>query len=258
MYAMTAAHKTLPLPSYARVRNPANGRSVIVRVNDRGPFHDGRVIDLSYTAALKLDLLRGVAPVEIERITNEDIRTGAWRGGEPARLAQAGPAAGADGIAVAGLPGPAGASPSQEVAASSLAAQAVAVPAALTAQVADRSRFADMEIAPLPPLAPAAAPAGPSGASAPSAPEASPLPRAGGAAAGYWVQLGAFGQAAGAQRLQQQVARELPALAGSLQVFGEQGTHRLQSGPYASREQALAAAEQLRSGLKLAPVIVKK
>uniref|UniRef100_UPI000A938D55 septal ring lytic transglycosylase RlpA family protein n=1 Tax=Variovorax boronicumulans TaxID=436515 RepID=UPI000A938D55 len=79
MYAMTAAHKTLPLPSYVRVRNPANGREVIVRVNDRGPFVDGRVIDLSYTAALKLDLLRGVAPVEIERITNEDIRTGAWR-----------------------------------------------------------------------------------------------------------------------------------------------------------------------------------
>ena len=62
---MTAAHKTLPLPSYVRVRNPANGREAIVRVNDRGPFVDGRVIDLSYTAALKLDLLRGVAPERI-------------------------------------------------------------------------------------------------------------------------------------------------------------------------------------------------
>ena len=79
MYAMTAAHKTLPLPSYVRVRNPANGRQVILRVNDRGPFHDDRIIDLSYTAALQLDLLRGVAPVEIERLTNADIRTGAWR-----------------------------------------------------------------------------------------------------------------------------------------------------------------------------------
>ena len=47
MYAMTAAHKTMPIPSYARVRNPANGRTVIVRVNDRGPFHQGRIIDLS-------------------------------------------------------------------------------------------------------------------------------------------------------------------------------------------------------------------
>jgi rare lipoprotein A len=77
MYAMTAAHKTLPIPSYARVRNPANGREVIVRVNDRGPFSPGRVIDLSYTAALKLGVLNGVAPVEISRITEDDIRTGA-------------------------------------------------------------------------------------------------------------------------------------------------------------------------------------
>jgi rare lipoprotein A len=76
MYAMTAAHKTMPIPSYARVRNPANGREVIVRVNDRGPFSEGRVIDLSYTAALKLGVLRGVAPVEVKRITHSEIRAG--------------------------------------------------------------------------------------------------------------------------------------------------------------------------------------
>ena len=74
MYAMTAAHKTMPIPSYARVRNPANGREVVVRVNDRGPFADGRVIDLSYTAALKLGVLNGVAPVEVRRITHAEIR----------------------------------------------------------------------------------------------------------------------------------------------------------------------------------------
>ena len=51
MHAMTAAHQTMPLPSYARVRNPANGREVIVRVNDRGPFKPGRIIDLSFAAA---------------------------------------------------------------------------------------------------------------------------------------------------------------------------------------------------------------
>ena len=79
MYAMTAAHKTMPIPSYARVRNPANGREVIVRVNDRGPFAPGRVIDLSYTAALKLGLLGGVAPVVVERITHDEIRAGLWR-----------------------------------------------------------------------------------------------------------------------------------------------------------------------------------
>jgi len=79
MYAMTAAHKTMPLPSYARVRNPANGREIVVRVNDRGPFADGRVIDLSYTAALRLGVLAGVAPVQVQRLTFDDIRNGRWR-----------------------------------------------------------------------------------------------------------------------------------------------------------------------------------
>jgi rare lipoprotein A len=80
MFAMTAAHKTMPIPSYARVRNPANGREVVVRINDRGPFVDGRVIDLSYTAALKLGVLNGVATVEVRRLTHTEIRTGAGAG----------------------------------------------------------------------------------------------------------------------------------------------------------------------------------
>lgn len=74
MYAMSAAHPTLPIPSYVRVTNLKNGRSVVVRVNDRGPFVDDRLIDLSYTAAYKLDILRGVTPVEVERIYPEDTR----------------------------------------------------------------------------------------------------------------------------------------------------------------------------------------
>ncbi len=66
MYGMTAAHPTLPIPSYARVSNPANGRSVTVRVNDRGPFHAGRIIDLSYTAAWKLGYIgNGSTLVEV-------------------------------------------------------------------------------------------------------------------------------------------------------------------------------------------------
>jgi rare lipoprotein A len=74
MYKMTAAHPTLPLPSYVRVTNLANGKQVIVRVNDRGPFHPGRVIDLSYTAALKLGYLgQGRAEVEVERLLPEEI-----------------------------------------------------------------------------------------------------------------------------------------------------------------------------------------
>lgn len=71
MYQMTAAHKTLPLPSYVKVTNQSNGKSVIVRVNDRGPFHDGRIIDLSYAAAYKLGVYQhGTAPVKIEYIDN--------------------------------------------------------------------------------------------------------------------------------------------------------------------------------------------
>jgi len=69
MYGMTAAHRTLPLPAYVRVTNLQNGRSVVVRVNDRGPFVGNRIIDLSYTAAAKLDMLRnGTAMVEIRTI----------------------------------------------------------------------------------------------------------------------------------------------------------------------------------------------
>ena len=69
MYGMSAAHKTLPLPAYARVTNLSNGKSVVVRINDRGPFAKNRIIDLSYTAAAKLDMLRdGTALVEVRTL----------------------------------------------------------------------------------------------------------------------------------------------------------------------------------------------
>jgi rare lipoprotein A len=70
MYGMTAAHKTLPLPTYVRVRNLSNNRTIVVRVNDRGPFVDNRIIDLSYSAAQRLDMIKtGTSLVEIEAIT---------------------------------------------------------------------------------------------------------------------------------------------------------------------------------------------
>lgn len=70
MYAMTAAHKTLPLPAYVQVTNLSNGKHVIVRVNDRGPFKEGRIIDLSYTAATKLDMIKaGTTFVEVRALT---------------------------------------------------------------------------------------------------------------------------------------------------------------------------------------------
>jgi len=80
MYAMTAAHKTLPLPTYVEVKNLKNGRKAVVKVNDRGPFHEGRIIDLSYAAATKLGVVTtDTAPVEIRVVNNgvADERKGA-------------------------------------------------------------------------------------------------------------------------------------------------------------------------------------
>jgi rare lipoprotein A len=76
MYAMTAAHTTLPLPTYVQVTNLSNGKHVIVRVNDRGPFKAGRIIDLSYTAAAKLDMIKaGTAFVEVRALTSTQKAT---------------------------------------------------------------------------------------------------------------------------------------------------------------------------------------
>ena len=90
MYAMTAAHPLLPIPSYARVTNLANGRSVVVRINDRGPFISGRIIDLSYAAAWKLGYVAsGSAPVEVEAITPGEIQLAAREASAPLDGAEA-------------------------------------------------------------------------------------------------------------------------------------------------------------------------
>lgn len=84
MYRMTAAHKTLPLPTYVRVRNLRNNRAIVVRVNDRGPFVDNRIIDLSYVAALKLGMIRdGTSLVEVTAITFD--KSGQPEGDRPTR-----------------------------------------------------------------------------------------------------------------------------------------------------------------------------
>ncbi len=96
---MTAAHRTLPLPAYVRVTNLQNGRSVVVRVNDRGPFVGNRIIDLSYTAAAKLDMLRdGTAIVEVRAL-------------EPGTALAGGPAADPGIAATASAPPPAARDP---------------------------------------------------------------------------------------------------------------------------------------------------
>ncbi|MEO8056886.1 MAG: septal ring lytic transglycosylase RlpA family protein [Burkholderiales bacterium] len=226
MYAMTAAHPTLPIPSYARVRNPANGREVVLRINDRGPFHPGRIVDLSYTAALKLDLLRGVGPVELQRITFDEIRSGAWRrDGEPVRLADTN-------AAVAPAP-----------------AAAVTAPAATEPETA----AAAPEV---PPIAAASTPA--------PAADTSPVADAPAARAytqparGFWVQLGAFKQRDGAEDFHKRVSGEVDWLAPLLAIFGDASVFRLQAGPYPSRDEARGVAERVRVALQLVPVIVER
>ena len=91
MYKMSAAHPTLPIPSYARVTNVKNGAQVIVRVNDRGPFHSKRIIDLSYTAALKLGYIGyGSAELDVERLLPDEIARMKQASGNPAGVAQNG------------------------------------------------------------------------------------------------------------------------------------------------------------------------
>ncbi|MBI1771751.1 MAG: septal ring lytic transglycosylase RlpA family protein [Burkholderiales bacterium] len=91
MYKITAAHPTLPIPSYARVTNLTNGKQIIVRINDRGPFHASRIIDLSYTAALKLDVIgKGSSQIEVERLLPADIeRMAENRKNQPVQPVQA-------------------------------------------------------------------------------------------------------------------------------------------------------------------------
>jgi rare lipoprotein A len=80
LYKMTAAHRSLPLPTYARVTNLRNGRSIIVKINDRGPFHNNRIIDLSYVAAAKLGILEhGTGLVEVEAIDTSTPQPAATR-----------------------------------------------------------------------------------------------------------------------------------------------------------------------------------
>jgi rare lipoprotein A len=308
MYAMTAAHPTMPIPSYARVRNPKNGREVIVRINDRGPFHSTRIIDLSYTAALKLDLLRGVAEVEVERITYEDIRTGAWLRGKDApaqpgdravpdtpvfaaatptgapevtsgaQMRDADPAPGMNRPVASGK-GRASGGSAGTTSGSAAGASAGMVPIPVVAlppgtdldsqrDRANASGRAGMANAGTPPEASPAgpraasgstsAPSGTADASASPAPDA-PVPALKLAAApGFWLQLGAFSRLEGAETLREQFNRNLDWMAPMLTIFKDKQLHRLQAGPFSSREDARAAADKVRTAMALTPVLVER
>ena len=167
MYGMTAAHKTLPLPAYVRVTNLQNGRSVVVRVNDRGPFVGNRIIDLSYSAAVKLDMLRnGTAMVEVRTID---------------------PSVPPPVITASATPAPAAAPP---------AATALTIVAPAAAAPASSAPAGSARAGSTPAVAPAAtAP----GAATPTAGSGVTSPAA--AATALFVQAGAFSDPANAERL---------------------------------------------------------
>ncbi len=211
MFGMTAAHKTLPLPAYVRVTNLQNGRSVVVRVNDRGPFVNNRIIDLSYTAAAKLDMLRnGTAMVEVAAIDPAALPSTPTAALPPASTAALPPAstiagppastiAGPTASTLAGPPASRIAGPPVSTAAGPTASTA-AGPTASTAAGPTASTAAPQAAATsAPTTAPAAATAA---ASLPAAEQSAP------AAAGpppahapLYIQAGAFANPSNAERL---------------------------------------------------------
>lgn len=222
MYAMTAAHPSLPIPSYVRVTNLSNGRSAVVRVNDRGPFHPGRIIDLSYAAAYKLGYVdQGQASVEVALVLPEDVALV-----QPVRPVPALRKARAV-AAVRQSPASAGATP----------LEAPRQPASEPQVVA---------IAPPPAAVSAASPAALAG----KAPEH--------AGAQVFLQLASFPSLPTAESFKVFVESELKWLKESVQVFSLEGKYRLHVGPFASAGEARSMAERIAGVLKLKPFVVQR
>ena len=217
MYGMTAAHPTLPIPSYVRVTNLSNGRSVVVRVNDRGPFHAGRVVDLSFVAAYKLGYAEsGSALVEVESILVD----------APPMLASAPPEA----------PKPA------------------AEPAPVQAvKPAPARRAAPSRAAP-PPSPPVLAQA-PAPVPTPAPQDNTQLPVTTDAR-GVYLQLGAFSVRENAESFRGTITRELAWLSDAMHVILQGGLFRLHLGPYRTLEDARQVAERIRGDLNLKPIVL--
>ena len=235
MYKMTAAHPTLPLPSYVRVTHVGNGRQVIVRVNDRGPFHSSRIIDLSYTAALKLGYIamgsaelevERLLPDEIARITNaRQIAADGDRAAAPASFVQT--AAVIQPVAVVIEPTP---------------MQDASQPAAMIVSASD---LADKRVAE-PVIGQAVG-------------TTTPVMITGTVASGgVFLQLGAYGNAANAETMRSRLAQTWNSGLPALEVVQNGALYRIYSGPFASRSEADSAARQVQVGGFGNPVIVQR
>jgi len=226
MYAMTAAHTRLPLPSYARVTHLGNGRSVIVRVNDRGPFLHGRVIDLSYAAAARLGFARGgTAEVEVELITDPEILAGG-SGRAPAP------------------PGSSAQPPAAGVPPEILLPESKPEPASRPARRVDSmpASVPFPQAKPLRAIVPDALPD--ALAVGGSAPTGAPVPLVSGSQV---VQIGAYNSRDNAEAAQRALQSRLGSPGVALAVRQDGKVFRLLAGPFQDAEQARAAAVRIRS-----------
>jgi len=272
MYAMTAAHPTLPIPSYVRVTRSGTGRSVVVRVNDRGPFLQDRVIDLSYTAAAKLGFVEaGSAEVEVELITQFDgapPATTVARDGQAGAAALAAQPAAASSPSLAAMPASAGASapstgavPVPAPASGPASAAGPASPQGETVAASASGEPVRLNLETIYPVAAAAPRTEPSAAAAAlppapppaSAPPPAREPVAATPIAGFWLQLGAFASLDGAQSALAKFARQLDWLGAAFDIRREGALYKVQAGPWPRREQALAVAERIRAATELRP-----
>lgn len=237
MYAMTAAHPTMPIPSYARVTRISTGKSVLVRVNDRGPFHSDRLIDLSYTAGHKLGIIgSGSGEVVVELLMPTEIaRIRAERAGEPVLALAPAP------VPRATEPGIATIDYSPEI-----------EPVASTSPVSPIGTVAPVEVlAPLP-----AASLPPPMVAVPAS--AGPVPVSVPQGTGLFLQLGAFSGQRNAQDLVARVQSRVADWRESFQIVSAGNMHRVQVGPYPDRQSAEAAARQLQARADVVPVIVTR
>jgi len=239
MYAMTAAHPTLPIPSYVRVTSTANGRSVVVRVNDRGPFLHDRVIDLSYTAAARLGYVAaGSAEVDVELITEF--------GGAAASAAAASPAEPPPVVTMVS-PDAAPPPPAEGSGAAASSGGTRASPTAVSSTAASPSAASPSAASPSAASPTAASPS----AASPLASSATAPPA--GSRRGFWLQFGAFGSLENARSAVTQLTRQLDWLGAAFDIRQEGALYKVQAGPWTRREQATATAERIRAATELRP-----
>lgn len=268
MFKLTAAHPTLPVPSYARVTNLENGKSVVVRINDRGPFHKNRVMDMSYAAAYRLGYQnRGSAHVRIEALQPGQETLAAALPNKAAPVVAATAVATAAPI-VAAVPvptvkaAPIGAATPAAAPMLATAPAPVAKSAEITKPAAAPDAVAGFADASLVSTTPAATPANdavlavaavsptPAVALPPTAAPTAPADR-------VWLQLGAFGSQAAAETFKTHVTDDVAGIAPLSVVSGGKKLWRVRIGPFNDRVTAGQAADKLAAVFPQRPVVMR-